>query len=109
MSSLTEVAAGVRLLGGFVESFALHRQLFRLRHEVVELLAALQHLLDGVLQDNFRLVEVFLHLRERISLARVLIPANVSWKLGEIDALFRSVGPLVVRHFGAELVEDLCD
>lgn len=53
---LTKVAAGIRLFGCLVERFALHRKLFGLTDEVVELLPTYQNLLDGVAQDDFRLV-----------------------------------------------------
>lgn len=96
---LTKVAAGIRLFGCLVECFALHRELLGLADEVVELLATYQNLLDGVAQDDFRLVEVFLHFSERVSFPRVLILADIYRQLREVGGLFRPVRPLIARDF----------
>lgn len=106
ISSLTKVTARVCLFGGFVERLALHWKLLRLAHQVIQLLAAHQNLLDCVAQNDLRLVQVLLHFGERISFSRVLILAYVSGKLSEADCLLGSVRPLIGRDFCWEFIKD---
>lgn len=105
--NLTKVAAGVCLFCSFVERFALDRKLFRLADQIVQLLAAHQNLLDGVPQNDFCLVEVFLHFGQRIGLSGVLVFGDVARKLCEVDGLLGAVGPLVAGDLRVELVHDL--
>lgn len=70
---LGEAAAGVSLFRRLVERLALQRQFLRLADHVVQLLAPLQHRLDGILQYDLRFVQVVLHFRQRICFDGILI------------------------------------
>ena len=66
-------AAGVGLLCRLVERLRLQREVVTLGHEVVQLLAPLQHRRDRAVQDDLCLVQLILHLRHRVHRRRVLV------------------------------------
>lgn len=76
-----ELAALVGLASRLVEHLRLGAQLVRLRHQVVELLAALQYLVDGIMQDDLGLVQILLNLGHRIRLLWILVLGEVGIQL----------------------------
>lgn len=107
---LAKTTARVRLLRRLVERLALIAQLLRLHHQVVQLLAALQYRGDRVLEYDLRLVQVVLHLRQLVALARILILGQVGGQQCEIDRLLAGGRrPQFAGHARTELVQHLGD
>lgn len=90
-----------------VEHLALVAEAVALGDEVVDLLAALQHALDGLVQDDLGLVELPLDLHDAVGLVRVLVLGEVFLELGHRDAVLARRGPRGPRVRGQELVHDL--
>lgn len=91
-----------------VKHFALRRQAVALGHQIVNFLAALQNALNGLVQDNLGLVELFLNLHDTVGLLRVLVLRNVLIQFGH-DERGRARGPRRARVLGEELVDDFAE
>lgn len=91
-----------------VKHLALGAQAVALGHEVVNLLAALQDALDGLVQDNLGLVELLLDLHDAVGLLRVLVLGEVVAQLGH-GQLGLARGPRGARVLGEELVDALAE
>lgn len=88
-----------------IEHLALRTQPITLRHQVINLLASLQHALNGLVQHNLRLVQLLLDLHDAVGLVRVLVLHNVFLELGEGER-GAGVGPGRAWVLGQELVDD---
>lgn len=89
-----------------VKHLALRAQAIALRHQVVNLLASLQHALDGLVQHDLRLIELLLDLHDAVCLMRVLILHDVILERGECQRGRRGRKGGTRVH-GEELVDDL--
>ena len=73
----------ILLLGAGIEGFALGTQVGALSYQVIDLLSALQHTLDGLVQHNLGLVHLLLDLHDAICLGRVLASVEVFPEAGK--------------------------
>jgi len=60
-----------------IEHLTLRTQPITLRHQIINLLASLQHTLDSLMQHDLRLIKLLLNLHNTICLRRVLILHDV--------------------------------
>jgi hypothetical protein len=97
--------ARVLLLRLRIKHLALRAQPVALGHQAVNLLPALQHALNRLVQHNLRLVQLLLDLHDAVRLLRVLVLGDVLLQLRE-GQLGRG-GKGGPRILGQELVDDL--
>lgn len=89
-----------------IKHLALSAETITLGNQTINLLAPLQHALDGLVQHNLGLVELLLDLHDAVCGVRVLVFGNVLLELGE-GQLGVGVGEGGARVARQELVEDL--
>jgi hypothetical protein len=108
-SPLHDDTARILLLRLGVEHLALRAQPITLSHQVINLLTALQHTLNSLVQHDLGLIQLLLDLDDAVRLRRVLVLGDVLFQLGEGErglALGEGgVGGAGV--LGDELVDDL--
>ena len=88
-----------------IEHLALRTQPITLRHQIINLLASLQHTLDSLMQHDLRLIKLLLNLHNTICLRRVLVLYDVILELGEGEGR-RGVSPGGTWVLCEELVDD---
>lgn len=101
--------ARILLLRLRVEHLTLSTQPVALRDQIVNLLASLQHTLDGLVQDDLGLVELLLDLDDAVGLRRVLVLSDVVLEFGEGErgVALAEGGVCGARVLGDEFVDDL--
>ena len=98
-----------------IEHLALCTQDIALRHQVLDLLPALKHALNGLVDDNFSLIQLLLDPHDAVRLLRVLVFREVVLQLGHgkrvplllLRVLVRDVGVGGARVFCDEFVAHL--
>lgn len=96
-----------------IKHLTLRTQPIALLHQTINLLPALQHALNRLMQHNLRLVQLLLDLHDAVRLLRILVLNNIIPQGGEIERRgarheggARVAGEEFVDDFGEELVGD---
>lgn len=87
-----------------IKHLALGTKPIALGNKIIDLLAALEDALDGLVQGDLGLVELALDLEDAVGLVRVLVLGQVVLELGHGEGL--AGGPGRARVRGEELVDD---
>lgn len=87
------------------EALTLRAQVVAPRHQILELVSAIQHTLDRLVQHDRRLIELVLHLHDRVCRLRILVQREELLRVGKHDA--RWIGVRSLRHLLREKFEDL--
>jgi len=82
-----------------IKHLTLRTQPIALRHQVIDLLPALQHTLNRLMQHDLRLIQLLLDLHYTIRLLRILILDDIVLKFGKGEGRV-GIGPGGARVLG---------